>query len=224
MLRFDNVTYGYDDGLPILRGLNFSVEEGEFVFIIGKSGSGKSTVLRLIYMNMLPDEGTVRFDRFDSDAMKPKRIPKLRRNLGVVFQDFKLLKERTVFENIAYVLEVIKLPRNEIKRKVNDVLYEVDLNHKRNNLPNELSGGEQQRVAIARAIVNDPKLVIADEPTGNLDPKTSFEILDIFKKINAKGTAVLIATHQYDLIKEVKAKIIKIDKGKAFNVKIKRSE
>jgi len=220
MLSFQNVEFSFPNQ-PVFFDLNFDLNPGEFTFLIGKSGVGKSTLLQLIYMNLLPDSGVVRVGDYDSKSIKPRQIPLLRRKLGVIFQDFKLLQDRNVFQNLAYVLDVIKTPSKEIKRRVNEALTDVGLSHKRLSKPEHLSGGEQQRVAIARAILNEPSLILADEPTGNLDPDTSHEILEILKRINQKGTAVLVATHNYDLIKKAKEKIVKLEDGRAIKVKLK---
>ena len=220
MLSFQNVEFSFPNQ-PVFLDLNFDLNPGEFTFLIGKSGVGKSTLLQLIYMNLFPDSGVVRVGDYDSESIKPRQIPLLRRKLGIIFQDFKLLQDRNIFQNLAYVLDVTKTPSRDIKRKVNDALTDVGLSHKRLNKPEYLSGGEQQRVAIARAILNDPSLILADEPTGNLDPDTSNEILEILKRINQKGTAVLVATHNYDLIKKAKEKIIKLEDGRALKVKLK---
>jgi len=220
MLSFQNVEFSFPNQ-PVFLDLNFDLNPGEFTFLIGKSGVGKSTLLQLIYMNILPDSGVVRVGDYDSKSIKPRQIPLLRRKLGVIFQDFKLLQDRNVFQNLAYVLDVIKTPSKEIKRIVNEALTDVGLSHKRLSKPEHLSGGEQQRVAIARAILNEPSLILADEPTGNLDPDTSHEILEILKRINQKGTAVLVATHNYDLIKKAKEKIVKLEDGRAIKVKLK---
>jgi cell division transport system ATP-binding protein len=191
------------------------------VFLIGKSGVGKSTLLQMIYMNLLPMEGYVRVNGYDSNTIKGKQLPSLRKKLGLIFQDFKLLQDRNVYDNLVFVLEATKTSKRRIKKKINDVLTDVGLSHKRLSMPDQLSGGEQQRVAIARALLNDPILVLADEPTGNLDPETSHEILDILMKINKKGTAVLVATHNYEIVKKVNARIIKLEDGKAFKAVIK---
>jgi cell division transport system ATP-binding protein len=220
MLSFQNVEFSFPNQ-PVFFDLNFDLNPGEFTFLIGKSGVGKSTLLQLIYMNLFPDSGMVRVGDYDSKTIKPRQIPLLRRKLGIIFQDFKLLQDRNVFQNLVYVLDVTKTPAKEIKRKVNDALADVGLSHKRLNKPEHLSGGEQQRVAIARAILNEPSLILADEPTGNLDPITSDEILEILKRINRKGTAVLVATHNYDLIKKAKEKIVKLEEGRAIKVKLK---
>jgi cell division transport system ATP-binding protein len=200
-----------------------TVDQGEFVFLIGKSGSGKSTLLELIHMNIFPTSGYVQVGDYSSDTIVDDNIPFHRRKIGVVFQDFKLLDDRDIFENLAFVLKTTGTPQRHIKKKVFQVLTEVGLTHKQKNMPFQLSGGEQQRVAIARAIINDPMLILADEPTGNLDPETSFEILEILRKINIRGTSVIFATHNYDLVKKIDAKIYKLDDGKAVKVIIKKS-
>ncbi len=203
MLSFNNVEFRYS-GQDIFNDLNFEMNSGEFVFLIGRSGSGKSTLLQLIYMNLLPLSGTVQFLNFNSSLIKPKELPHLRRKIGVIFQDFKLLNDRTIYDNLLFILEATGSPRAGVRKKINDVLTDVGLSHRRYSLPGQLSGGEKQRIAIARAIINDPVLVLADEPTGNLDPETSEEIIKIIENINKQGTAVLFATHNYELIKEAR--------------------
>jgi len=217
MLSFNNVEFNFKNQ-PVFNNLNFEVAESEFVFLIGKSGAGKTTLLQMIYMNILPQSGYVQFDVYSSDTIKPRKLPNLRRNIGIIFQDFKLLEDRTVFENLAFVLEITGAKRREIKHKVYQVLSEVGLSHKQKNKMNQLSGGEKQRIAIARAIINEPKLIIADEPTGNLDPETSKEILDILYKISVRGTSVLVATHNYELVKKYKSRIVRLIDGKAEQV------
>jgi cell division transport system ATP-binding protein len=172
-------------------------------------------------MNLFPLTGTVKIAEFDSQTIKPHQIPLLRRKIGVIFQDFKLLPDRNVYQNLAYVLKVTGSSSGDVKRKINEVLAEVGLSHKRLNKPGELSGGEQQRIAIARAIINDPILILADEPTGNLDPDTSSEILALLKKINKKGTAVLVVTHNYDIVKKANERVIKLEDGRALKAIIK---
>ncbi len=221
MLAFNNVYFGFPNQ-PVFSDLNLSLEAGEFCFLIGKSGSGKSTLLQLVYMNLMPESGTVSVAQFTSNNIKPGNLPLLRRKLGIVFQDFKLLKDRNIYENISFILESTNTPRREIKRKVNNALTDVGLIHRRYSRPDELSGGEKQRIAIARAIVNEPVLVLADEPTGNLDPETSLEILNLLLNINSKGTAVLFATHNYELVKKHHAKIYKLEEGKALKAVIKQ--
>ncbi len=221
MLSFNNVEFRYKNQ-TIFTDLNFELDEGEFAFLIGKSGIGKSTLLQMIYMNLFPSSGYVRVNGYDTNTVKPKQLPALRKKLGVVFQDFKLLQDRNVYENLAFVLEVTQTPRKEIKPKINKVLSDVGLSNKRLNMPDQLSGGEQQRIAIARALLNDPLLILADEPTGNLDPETSNEILDLLTTINKRGTAVLVATHNYEMVKKMNARIIKLEDGQAFKAVIKK--
>ncbi len=212
MLTFNNVEFNFKNQ-PVFTDLNFNIDEGEFVFLIGKSGAGKTTLLQMIYMNIIPQSGYVQFDRFSSDTIKPNSLPDLRRSIGIIFQDFKLLDDRTVYENLAFILQITGANRKQIKRKVYQVLSEVGLAHKQKNKLHQLSGGEKQRVVIARAIINDPKLIIADEPSGNLDPETSKEILDILTSINRRGTSVLFATHDYELVKKHKARIVRLKGG-----------
>jgi cell division transport system ATP-binding protein len=221
MLTFSNVDYSYPNQ-PVFNDLNFDCEPGEFVFLIGKSGAGKTTFLQMIYMNILPQSGYVQVGEYSSNTIREKDLPFLRRKIGVIFQDFKLLEDRNVYDNVAFVLQVTGTPRKQIKRKVMQALSEVGLSHKQKNMPNELSGGEKQRVAIARAIVNDPMIILADEPTGNLDPETSDEIINFLKKINARGTSVICATHNYDLVKRLDTRIIKLQDGKAIKVILKK--
>ena len=208
-----------DDNL-VFKDLNFKVNDGEFVFVTGPTGSGKSTLLRLIYMDIFPNRGKVIVGRFDSRKIKKRQIPYLRRRLGIVFQDFKLLDDRNVFENVAFALYLTGAKRKEINRKVLMALTEVGLSHKKNSMPDELSGGEQQRVAIARAIVNEPFLILADEPTGNLDPDTSTEIIELLKRINLRGTSIIMATHNYSIIEMVKdAKVFQISNHTLVQIK-----
>lgn len=221
MLSCNNVEFSYPNQ-TVFTDLNIELSNGEFCFLIGKSGSGKSTLLQLIYMNLLPQGGVVQVGEYNSKTIKPKMLPSLRRKIGIIFQDFKLLENRTIFDNLAFVLQVTNTPKKTIKRKVNDVLTGMGLSHRKYSFPNELSSGEQQKVAIARAVINEPFLILADEPTGNLDPETSNEIVGILKKINLRGTAVLFATHNYEILRKFKTKIIKLDKGEAFKVVVKQ--
>ena len=201
MIQFYNVDLDYSDK-RILYHVTFHISKGEFVYLIGPTGAGKSSVLRLIYFDEFPDSGTVIVNQYSSAKIKIREIPFVRRKLGVVFQDFKLLPDRNVFENVAFALRVTGVKTSIIKKKVLRVLNEISLGHKRNHFPRQLSGGEQQRVAIARALINEPYILLADEPTGNLDPKSAIEILEILENINKRGTAVLMATHNYSLIKQ----------------------
>ncbi len=221
MLIFNNVDFDYPNQ-PVFQNLNFQLKEGEFAFVIGKSGSGKSTFLQLIYMDILPKSGYIQIGEFSSDTIKPKKLPLLRRKLGIVFQDFKLLEDRNIYNNLSFVLQVTGTPKKLFKKKIYNALSEVGLSHKQHNMPSQLSGGEKQRISIARAILNEPMLILADEPTGNLDPETSYEILKILAKINSRGTSVIFATHNYELVRKHKAKIVKLVDGKAINVILKR--
>lgn len=223
MLIFNHVDFNYFNQ-PVFQDLNLQVDEGEFVFLIGKSGIGKTTLLRMIYMDIIPQSGYVQVGEYSSESLKEKELPFLRRKLGIVFQDFQLLPDRNIYDNLAFVLQVTNTSRRLIKRKVMHALTEVGLAHKQNNMPDELSGGEKQRVAIARAIINEPFLVLADEPTGNLDPETADEILEILKKINSRGTSVIFATHNYDLVRKFETKIIRLENGKAVKVLLKKKE
>jgi cell division transport system ATP-binding protein len=221
MVRLSNVCVSFNKQI-ILDHISLEIDAGEFISLVGTTGSGKSTLLRLLYMDLHPDTGSVMVGKFSSSAITSKQIPLLRRKLGVVFQDFKLLEDRSVYDNVAFSLYVTNARTVDIKKKVLTVLANVGLSHKRNSMPHQLSGGEQQRVAIARALVNEPILLLADEPTGNLDPSTSLDILKLLKDINAKGTAVLMATHNYDLVRKAQGRIVQIKDRKVFDVKLKR--
>jgi cell division transport system ATP-binding protein len=206
--------YPNGDGL---ESINLEIQNGEFVFLVGPTGAGKSTVLKLIYMDEFPTEGYVLVDNYDSHNIQRKEIPYLRRKLGIIFQDFKLFDDRDVFENVAFAMKVTGARRKDVKRKTLKALAEVGLSHKSRKMPYELSGGEQQRVAIARALVNEPIVLLADEPTGNLDPHTSDEILQILEKVNARGTAILMATHNYQLVNNTSKRIVRIEEGRTLN-------
>lgn len=209
-----DVSKKYGNGTTALRGVSVNVEAGEFAYIVGPSGAGKSTFIKLLYREEKLDKGTLKVGRFDLGTIKKKDVPLLRRSVGVVFQDYKLLPKKTVFENIAYAMEVIgEKPRN-IKKRVMEVLDLVGLKHKIRSFPNELSGGEQQRIAIARAIVNNPKVLIADEPTGNLDPENSWEIMSLLERINLQGTTVLMATHNSQIVNTLRHRVIAIEDGR----------
>ncbi len=223
MVTFSNVSFQYPNQ-PVFLDLNFSLNEGEFTFLIGKSGAGKSTFLQMIYMNLLPQTGFVQIGDYNSMTIKKSELPLLRRKIGIVFQDFRLMDDRNVFDNLAFVLEVTGTPKNQIKKKIFDALSSVGLSHKQKNMPKQLSGGEQQRIAIARALLNDPMLILADEPTGNLDPETTNEIFEILKKINLRGTSIICATHNYDLVKKFNARITKLENYKAFKVVVKQKD
>jgi cell division transport system ATP-binding protein len=208
LVRFDEVFAGYGEH-PVLKGVSFALEKGEFVYLIGRTGSGKSSILKLIYADMLPNRGQVQVVGYDTLRMKYKDIPMLRRKLGIVFQDFQLLPDRNVAENVEFAMRATGWRDSTlIRNRINDLLMLVGLSAKMKHLPHQLSGGEQQRVVIARALVNDPHLLIADEPTGNLDPEVTDHIMDILRKINNMGTAVLMATHEHDLIRRYPARVI----------------
>jgi cell division transport system ATP-binding protein len=223
MLSFNNVDFRYQD-IDIFSNLNFDMEYGEFVFLIGRSGAGKSTLMQLINMNLKPYSGYVQFLNFNSTIVKHHQLPLLRRKIGIVFQDFKLLRDRNIYQNLRFILEATGSPRTEIRKKINNVLTDVGLSHRRYAMPDELSGGEKQRIAIARAIINNPVLLLADEPTGNLDPETSADIIKIIENINKQGTAVLFATHNYEIIRKTDYKIYKLDNGRVLKAVIKQRQ
>ena len=217
MIQFENVSISFD-GQPILIDVNLTINQTDFISLVGESGVGKTTLLRLIYFDVFPDQGSVSVGRFHSISIQKKDIPFLRRKLGIVFQDFKLLEDRNVYDNVAFALEVTGTKRSEVGKRVLRVLADVGLSHKRNNMPQELSGGEQQRVVIARALVNEPLVLLADEPTGNLDPGTSMEILELLKTINTRGTATILATHNYELVRKSGSRIIQIKEGRVTEI------
>jgi cell division transport system ATP-binding protein len=214
MITFDNVTKVYQKDWVALQDISFFIEKGEFVFINGMTGAGKSTLLRMIYKDEEPTKGTVKVLDQNLRLLKKKNIPKLRRKIGVIFQDFKLLQDRTIEENVAFALEVTDTPPRDLRKKMLEILTYLRLSHKKFSFPYQLSGGEQQKVAIARALVRDPYILLADEPTGNLDEKSSQEIIDVLLDINYKGTTVLMATHNLKLIKKVKKRMLRIEDGK----------
>ncbi|RKY84933.1 cell division ATP-binding protein FtsE [candidate division KSB1 bacterium] len=218
MIQINNITVRFDRFVA-LKKVTFEIQKGEFIYIVGPSGAGKTTLFRLIYMDIFPEEGNIEIGNFNSLKITKKDIPFLRRKIGIVFQDFKLLEDRNVFDNVAFVLQVTGARKKEINKKVMRVLSEVGLHNKRFENPLNLSGGEQQRVVIARALVNEPFVLLADEPTGNLDRKTSLEILQLLVDINKKGTAVLVATHNMNLVKAFPAKIIRLENGEVVDTK-----
>jgi len=214
MIKFENVTMAYrKDGNPALNNVSFEIADGEFVFLVGQSGAGKSTILRLLIREESAQEGTVLIDEINIGMLPEKEVPKLRRNIGMVFQDFRLLPEKTVSENVAFALQVLNKSPNEIKQTVPAVLDLVGLLDKANRRPEQLSGGEQQRVAIARALVNRPAILMADEPTGNLDPDTSVEIMRLLDQINKAGTTVIMATHDAGIVDQMRKRVIEITGG-----------
>jgi cell division transport system ATP-binding protein len=213
MIRLINVIKDYGEHYAI-NGINLHIKLGEFVFLVGSSGAGKSTLMRLVYREDLPTTGKVLVGGVDVSRISYSQVPQLRRRMGIVFQDFKLLPKQTVYDNIAYVIRALGMSTKEVDLRVNGALKVVGLSHKINSRPNELSGGEQQRVGIARAIVNGPPLLIADEPTGNLDPQTSLEIVEILEQINQRGTTVIVSTHDQAIVNHFKKRVVTLEDGK----------
>ena len=213
MIEVKNVTKSYGNGLPAIKNLNLSIDEGEFVFVVGASGSGKSTFIKLLLRELKPTEGTIEVDGVDISKLRSKGVARYRRNVGVVFQDFRLLNDRDVYSNIAFAQRVIGVNKKEIKKNVARVLNLVGLSEKYRSNPDELSGGEQQRVSLARALVNKPDILLADEPTGNLDPDNSREIMRLLDKINEQGTTVIVVTHNHEIVEEMNKRVITLQQG-----------
>ena len=213
MIKLTNVSKAYSTGIPALNDVNLHIEEGEFVFVVGESGSGKSTFIRLLLKELEPTEGTIEINGQDIGNLRRKQIPKFRRNIGVVFQDFRLLKDRNVYENVAFAQRVVGTSTKVIRSKVPQMLSVVGLAAKYKSLPRQLSGGEQQRAAIARALVNEPKILLADEPTGNLDENNAWEIMKLLEEINERGTTVVVVTHNLEIVKAMKKRVITMKKG-----------
>ncbi len=213
MVEFKDVSVTYSSGVDALNRVNLKIKDGDFAFVVGSSGAGKSTLIKLILKEINATSGTVLVNGFNLSKLRRGKIPALRRTIGVVFQDFRLIPTMTVYENVAFVLRVIDAPAKYIRSRVPYVISLVGLENKAKSYPTELSGGEQQRVALARALVNDPKLIIADEPTGNIDPALSYEIVDLLKRINECGTTVLMVTHEHDLVRYFGGRIININRG-----------
>lgn len=214
MIELCSVSVVYPNGVRALSEVNLRVGRGDFAFVVGPSGSGKSTLLKLIYRELLPSEGNVFVSGQDVTRIARSSVPYLRRKIGVVFQDFKLLPQKTVWENLAFVLRVISVPRREIRKRISEALDLVGMIHRCDSFPAELSGGEQQRASIARALVNNPPILLADEPTGNLDPDTSWGIIQILSRINARGTTVLVATHDNQVVDRLMRRVVALDSGK----------
>lgn len=215
MIHLTNVTKIYkQNNVVALENVSLDIERGEFVFLVGTSGSGKSTLMKLLMREELATSGEIFVDGKNVVKLQQKEVPYLRRSLGVIFQDFRLLEDRTVYENIAFAMQVIEAPSQLMQKSVGAVLEIVGLSDKQKHFPSQLSGGERQRVAIARAIVNDPKIVIADEPTGNLDPETGWDIMDIFQRINAQGTTIIMATHDRDIVNHMYRRVIELEHGR----------
>lgn len=213
MIKLEHVSKSYSAGIPALNDVSLEIEDGEFVFIVGDSGSGKSTMIKLLLKELEPTEGTITVDGKQLGRIRRKHVPKFRRNIGVVFQDFRLLKDRNVYDNVAFAQKVIGEPNSRIRKKVPLMLSMVGLAPKYRSFPKELSGGEQQRVAIARALINEPSILLADEPTGNLDNNNAWEIMKLLEEINAKGTTVIVVTHNLEIVKVMKKRVITVKKG-----------
>ncbi|MGN0321904.1 MAG: cell division ATP-binding protein FtsE [Oliverpabstia sp.] len=213
MITLENVSKSYAKGQPALNDVSLHIDKGEFVFIVGNSGSGKSTLIKLLLKELEPTSGTIKVNGQDLGKLKRRNVPKYRRGVGVVFQDFRLLKDRNVYENVAFAQRVIERPNRVIKKRVPEILTLVGLAEKYRSFPRELSGGEQQRVALARALVNRPNILLADEPTGNLDPKNSLDIMKLLEEINERGTTVLVVTHNREIVNSFKKRVITMRKG-----------
>lgn len=217
MIKLENVSKEYEAGLPAVQNINLHIKEGEFVFIIGSSGVGKTTLFRLLLKEIEPTSGKITIAGQDLSKLKRRQLPEFRRNIGVVFQDFRLLKEYNVYENIAFAQRVVQTPTRVIKREVPKALSMVGLADKYKSFPNQLSGGEKQRVALARALVNKPKILMADEPTGNLDPQNSWEIMKLLEDANKSGTTIIVVTHSKEIVDKMKKRVIYMDYGEVVN-------
>ena len=217
MIRLKDVEMEYDNGTRAIQGISLTIEDGEFVFLVGPSGSGKSTIIKLLTGEVEPCAGRIMINGFSVSNISERQIPLMRRTLGVIFQDFRLIEKKTVYDNLSFVMRAVGATSKEIQKRIPYVLELVGLGEKANNYPTELSGGEQQRVAIARALVNNPSTIIADEPTGNLDPERSMEIMTLLVKINQLGTTVLVVTHEKDLVNKFGKRVITIDQGRIVN-------
>lgn len=213
MIEMQDVWKTYSDGTHALQGINVRIDRNEFVYVVGPSGAGKSTFMKLIYREEKPTKGSIFVNGFNLGKLRQRKIPYVRRNIGVIFQDFRLLPKLTVYENVAFAMEVIETPKRVIRKRVTEVLNLVRLKEKANAYPTQLSGGEQQRVSIARAIVNNPGVIIADEPTGNLDPETSNGIMKLMEEINFRGTTIIMATHNKDIVNNMRKRVIAIERG-----------
>ena len=217
MIRFIDVHKEYDNGTKALKGVNVRIDDGEFVFLVGPSGSGKSTLIKLITAEIAPTEGRVMVNGFNLTNITPWQVPQMRRTLGVIFQDFRLIEKKTVYENLSFAMRAIGASNRELRRRIPYVLQLVGLDQKADRYPGQLSGGEQQRVAIARALVNNPSMIIADEPTGNLDPQRSLEIMMLLERINELGTTVLVVTHEKNLVNRFAKRVVAIENGRIIS-------
>lgn len=213
IIVLDQVSKSYETGAPALNNVTLTIKQGEFVFIVGDSGSGKSTLIKLLLRELLPTSGEIYVNGQELTSLKRRNVPKYRRNLGVVFQDFRLLRDRNVYENVAFAQRIIQIPTREIRKNVPSILSVVGLAGKYKARPKQLSGGEQQRVALARALINQPPILLCDEPTGNLDPKNSWEIMKLLEQINKKGTTVLVVTHNREIVNEMQKRVITMKRG-----------
>ena len=213
MIEMHDVWKTYTDGTHALRGVSVRIDSNEFVYLVGPSGAGKSTFMKLIYREEIPTKGQISVSGFNIGKLKARKIPYVRRNIGVIFQDFRLLPQLSIYENVAFAMEVIEAPRRVIKKRTMEVLELVGLQHKHASLPSQLSGGEQQRVSIARAIVNNPSVIVADEPTGNLDPETSIGIMNLLEEINYRGSTIVMATHNKEIVNSIRKRVIAIENG-----------
>lgn len=213
IIVLENICKSYATGAPALSGVNLTIKQGEFVFIVGDSGSGKSTLIKLLLRELVPTSGDIYVNGQNLQQLKRRNVPKYRRNLGVVFQDFRLLKDRNVYENVAFAQRIIQVPGREIKKNVPSILSVVGLAGKYKAKPRQLSGGEQQRVAMARALINRPPILLCDEPTGNLDPKNSWEIMKLLEQINQKGTTIIVVTHNREIVNEMQKRVVTMKKG-----------
>lgn len=214
MISMKKVSKVYPNGVVAVNEMDLEIQNGEFVYVVGPSGAGKSTFMKMMYREEKPTSGQMIIDGIDVGQLKPRQVPTLRRQLGIIFQDFKLLPSLTIYENVAFALEVVETDPTVIRKKVMDVLGLVGLKHKARNYPDELSGGEQQRVSIARAIVNNPRLIIADEPTGNLDPETAWGIMEVFEEIHRRGATIVMATHNREIVDKIRHRVLAIEGGK----------
>ena len=221
MIKFNNVTKYYSGGIVALDNINIHIEKGEFVFIVGQSGAGKSTFVKMLLKEEPPTKGEIIIDDMKINDLHRRRVPYLRRKMGVVFQDFRLLPKKTVYENVAYSMEIIGAKPKEVRKRVPLILSMVGLSNRANVYPDQLSGGEQQRVSMARAMINNPTLLIADEPTGNLDPETSWEIMRLLKQFNRNGTTVVMATHDQNIVDAMKMRVIQLENGKIIRDQVK---
>ena len=217
MIRFTDIYKAYDNGTKALKGISFQINDGEFVFLVGPSGSGKSTIIKLITAEVAPTDGRLMVNGYNLNTIRPRQVPYMRRTLGVIFQDFRLIEKKTVYDNLTFAMRAVGASPKEIRRRIQYVLELVGLEGKSSRRPDELSGGEQQRVTIARALVNNPSMIIADEPTGNLDPQRSLEIMMLLEKINELGTTVLVVTHEKELVNRFSKRVIAIENGRLIS-------